>query len=436
MTPKVDRRRLATPGIKSNASISAADRQRSRTWRNRVLVAAIVSMLGTLIALGWRSSESLAAPVARGTPAAVMADIAPATSRPTLAPRQGTATPGPGGAPAQVSAKAPTDEAIPSPLVAEPGVIDLGLMPPNTTREGSAIVRNPTNEIIKIRDVRSSCKCTTTEPHLNHVLPPGATMPVNVVFEGNDVIGEKNQRLFVSAEGYAPLVIPVKAEIVLPIRVTPGWVKFFTEEEQLPTGLITLEALDGRPFQVLSSGGRTPVFTDDFKAGDAPRTKYQLRYDVAEYVTPDPVDSRMPWWWVIETDHPGAPLLDVRVRSMQTAVAHRKEFWPPGTKEHPRRWTIDPNLRSVVGVFESGRSKEFLIKVENANGVELVNVKPVTTDLIADAAIVGTVEADGEKFYKVRVTPKAGVRGVFQGLILFTASDDLHLGQWVIGTVR
>ncbi|MCI0632266.1 MAG: DUF1573 domain-containing protein [Phycisphaerales bacterium] len=432
MTPKVDRRRVATPDIKSNASITAVDCRRSRSWRNRILVAAIVSTLGVLIALGWRHSEALTAPAAIGVPTALTADASSAPSRPTLAPRPAT----PDRAPAQVTEKAPADEALPSPLVAEPDVIDLGLMPPNTTREGSAIVRNPTNETIKIRDVRSSCKCTTTEPYLNHVLPPGATIPVKVVFEGNDVIGQKNQRLFVSAEGYAPLVIPVKAEIVLPIRVTPGWVKFYSEEGQLPTGIITLEALDGRPFQVLSSGGRAPVFADDYKAGDPPRAKYQLRYDVAEYVTPNPADSRMPWWWVVETDHPGAPLLDVRVRSMQTAVAHRKEFWPPGTKEHPRRWTIEPNLRNVVGVFEPGRSKELLVKLEKADGIELISVKPVTTDLIADAAIVGTVEADGEKFYKVRVTPKEDVRGVFQGLILFTASDNLQLGQWVIGTVR
>jgi Protein of unknown function (DUF1573) len=344
-----------------------------------------------------------------------------------------------GAAPASApqAAEPVEEEGPPPPLVAAPAAIDFGRLPPGSVRETTLQVSNPTAEPLKVRQVRSTCNCTTVEPaFIDHVLRPGESIEMKVTIELDAMLGPKTMTVYVIVEDWdRPLEIPVTVEAVLAIRTVPAVIKFqFLEDEvPQPSGVLVVESLDGTPFTILSSGGTAPRYTDGFTAGDAPRTTYQVRYDLSPWVAADPSQSAMPWWWVIETDHPAAPLVDVRIRGAQTAVANRDEF----VTSAKRPWGLAPDLRSVVGVVKAGAPVEFVVTTKLRGGMELASVQTLTPGILTQPAIVKSRDlGDGEIAYTVRVTPAARLKGVFLGLLLFKGTDNHQLGRWVIGTVR
>ena len=134
----------------------------------------------------------------------------------------------------------------------------------------------------------------------------------------------------------------------------------------------------------------------------------------------------MPRWWVIETDHPEAPIVDLRVRHLCTL--------PP--RPQGRRWILSQQ-RTVLDAVTPGESREFTVFLKWAAGE-----KP--NDTIRDvrsespqftASLMGT-ERDGDRITcRVRVTLRPDHRGLIYGDVRFTAFQGHTAPFTVIGRV-
>jgi hypothetical protein len=174
------------------------------------------------------------------------------------------------------------------------------------------------------------------------------------------------------------------------------------------SGEIALESRDGRPFRVLAAHGRPPQFVDFDPATDTPRARYTLRWDI----TAEHNAGTVPWFWVFETDHPEAPLVDVRVQHDSTRPDGIREPWVP------------KDQRLLLDHLRHGESVEAEAKLEySANRrPEPASVRISGENSQFWAELISAVP-DGQFLkLKLRVTPKPGARGLLYGTIQVTAS--------------
>ena len=173
-----------------------------------------------------------------------------------------------------------------------------------------------------------------------------------------------------------------------------------------PYGVIKVRSVDGRPFRILSAHGRTPIYACAHDpTRDEPRSEYMMVWNLESW---DPVDCLdadgvpMPLWWVIETDHPGAPLVDLRVRH------------DPCTRldgpNSVRRWYLSRN-HVVLGRVAAGEAAEFDVFMKwlpNAVVNDVIDRVSDADDRF-DAELV-RVDREGDEItavIRVRVAPDA-----------------------------
>ena len=135
----------------------------------------------------------------------------------------------------------------------------------------------------------------------------------------------------------------------------------------------------------------------------------------------------MPKWLLIETDHPGAPLLMPRVRHQCTKLRHQ----------------VDPNFRpqinfdgwiSNAGFIPAGGSGEFNVGVKKPGGMLIDAVVSTSPDFKAE--LIGQ-NADDENrlLVKARITPLTNKTGVFEIPVQFISGRRAE-SLLLVGTVR
>jgi hypothetical protein len=353
-----------------------------------------------------------------------------ASSQPPAATATAATAPAPVTAPAGSSASN-------APLAASPSPLDIGVVPPGGAWSGTLKVSNTSDRAVTISEVKTNCSCTTVDPNRGRVIQPGQAVDISVNFRAKLSPSSRTQKIWVALgpNDGPPLEVTLLAEIAMQVQATPSSLKAYLDEktgiEPAPFGTVVVRSADARPFQVLSSNGTAPVFADGYKLGDPPRSSYTLEWDLRPYISPDCVGTTMPWWWVIETDHPDCPLIDLRVMHDCTRNTTNPLFPPPvqGTR-------MLPDLRANAGAVRTGESGEFIMSVGKLRGFNLVKVESLTPELISDATIIGASEDGGDRFYTCRFTPAPGHRGLLMGLVKFTADDGWTAPMFVIAVVR
>ena len=139
---------------------------------------------------------------------------------------------------------------------------------------------------------------------------------------------------------------------------------------------------------------------------DAPRNRYTLRWDLTSYTT-----QTMPWWWVVETDRPDAPLVDVRVMHDSTKI----------DRSRTSRW-IRGDLRILAGVLRPGQTYDIRPKLKyNPRGrpdpggpqvqaltpgirVELISYEPVGSDMLCTIRVTVLRREPGLLYEKINIT--------------------------------
>ncbi|MFM1881622.1 MAG: hypothetical protein RJA05_31 [Planctomycetota bacterium] len=248
------------------------------------------------------------------------------------APRTESSQPLPAAADAAVQAPASTatDTPATAPPAAAPATgasiavdrstVDLGFITPRSTIEHTFRLTNTGGVPLKVMAVKPSCTCTTTINLDGTVIAPGATLDVPASMRAPASTGQKQVVVNVVLQGIPNVVeLRMVGEIAFPVRATTsvqGKDVPYVDADSDPSrvrGTVKLKSTDGKPFLVRAVQGQPPVIEAFDPAKDAPRAEYTVAYDLTQL-------PRVPPYLVIETDHPGARLIDLRVRHATTHI--------------------------------------------------------------------------------------------------------------------
>jgi len=354
----------------------------------KALTAGLVLFAGTAV---WAQDAQPAQPAEQ--PAAT-----PAPAQPVRPFSEPAAAPG-----MQIKREAP-------PLKAEPNIIDLKYVQPGTKTDGVTTLTNTGTEAVTISKVTTSCHCTIPTDLSGKVLQPGETVELGATLEAGKYPGAQQRQVRVFAEGYAvPMQVYVVAQVSYGVAANPVFVDAF----QKKAGEIVFESVDGKPFKIICLDGRAPTAAD-FKefdpAKDEPRNRYVYVYDLTQ--TPD--DQLKPWF-VVATDHPTAPLIDLRVIN-PTLI-------PKMTGAEPWRMTDD---RVLLGAIKQGERVEFTATLTRNNQYNDDKLPTISVDdpNVEVELVSAVLEGDSNMVCKVALTAKSsGENCLIRPRVTFTWLD-------------
>ena len=272
--------------------------------------------------------------------------------------------------------------------------------------------------------MRPSCTCTTLEDHSGKVIPPGGSLPIDASLESTPYPGKSKVEIRFLFAGYDDVVaLPITAVVSWAVRAEPAY--FSATAEGAWMGTVQVTSIDGRPFSVISAGDREPRFVDGFDPGlDTPRTTYTLGWDLREFdneLCTNAVGERMPMWWVVETDHPDAPLVDVRVRHHPCCLLDMPT-------RGGRQWFLADN-RKVLGTLQPNAPVEFETRLkwlrDRAPNDTIRAVESLSDQF--DVELLEVRQDDDSTIHvRVRLTPSGDVRGLLYGNMRFYGFTNGH----------
>ncbi len=241
-------------------------------------------------------------------------------------------------------ARPPPASAVP-PIAFEPPVLDLGLLGVGEAGTGTVKIRNVGDRPLTIARTVASCACTYARDLAGTVLRPGEVVDLTATLTPKPGLGIKREKITVFVHGFSQFsVLDIRAEVSLPVRALPPFLEAYKVGMR---GQVVVKSMDQRPFRILRADGKPPVFVDFNATQDEPRNQYTLRWDLTGYTR-----QTIRRWWVVETDHPRAPLVDLQVRHDWT----RKSTSTP-------RWVLG-DRRILAGVLARGESYELKTKLQ------------------------------------------------------------------------
>lgn len=289
----------------------------------------------------------------------------------------------------------------------EPEVVNAGYLRPGQKVYREVELTNTGTEPIQFARVSSTCTCVQGEL-LDDLTGPGESAKLRIMIEGRD-IGPINQVLTVWFIGARqPLRINVTAEVTQPIKAEPFFINMAVPPQNgdgpgIPTkGEIVLKSVDERPFRVVSAGGKKPVLG----AGDenTPALKHTVTWDFTGVP-----DNEIQPWWLIETDHPDARLIEIR-------VLHPKIIEELVKNQGP--WTLAPD-RIIVPDLAPSTSEEHTVRLLKTKGQEIESVTidspMLKAELIDQSAMAGGIEAT------IRITAMPDASGLIRSKLTVKA---------------
>lgn len=264
----------------------------------------------------------------------------------------------PGQQAARPAAPQQAQQQQPSPIKIVPPVVDLGAVLPGSTNPGKFTLVNTGKDPVVVRDAVPNCKCTAISDVKGKTIAPGGTLELTAALTAGQTPGEKEATVFLTFDPVAPAREPIppaaakiKGDVRLAVNATPPYIDAL---KGVSKGTVKLRSADGKPFGVLRSGGRDPVYIGFDPAKDAPRAEYELAWDFA-----GTAPTGMPLWWFVFTDRPECPVIPLRVRHENTGTKH-------DMARFQRFWIIKEAL-VLGGNFMVGKPGELELVLEHYN---------------------------------------------------------------------
>ncbi len=279
----------------------------------------------------------------------------------------------------------------------EPEVVDVGHVTPSSSTDRIVLLRNMTDKPIQFARVSTTCTCVTGEL-LDDIVAPGEAARLKVTVHAKDFPGPIDRYLSVWFMGASqPIQVPVKADVSLAINAEPFFLNLAAPVDGvIPTkGVVTLTAVDGKPFRVRSAGGVSPILDPD--DANAPAVMHRVYWDFTDV----PDDAITPWW-IIETDHPSAPIVDLRV--IHPALI-RKMVAAQGP------WVIAPDRMLLPNIPAAGSmERTFRLVGFKANKIDSISVD---SPLLKIEVLEQTKTSSGLEV-KTRITASASAKGMIR----------------------
>jgi len=275
----------------------------------------------------------------------------------------------------------------------EPTVADLGYIEPSGVKEMEIQLHNVGQEPVEFLRVTSTCSCAVGRL-MRGLTPPGESAALMVRVEARPFVGPIEQTLNVwYSDARRPLQVPVKAETTRAVRVEPFYLNLITDQK----GEILLESIDDQPFRVTSVNGQTPdPHTHGNRLSELAK-KHVLAYDLSNVSA-----EELHPWFLIETDHPDAPILDLRV--VHPAVISQGDGGRGA-------FTPSPD-RLVLGRVQPDQSAETTITLVNLDEGALSSVESAD-DRLSIEVIEEKSTGDGVEV-RLRITPSAQAKGLIR----------------------
>jgi hypothetical protein len=273
------------------------------------------------------------------------------------------------------------------PLRAEPVVLDVGFMLPKVGGKGTFTLTNTSDAPITIAAVTPSCKCTATSKLAGTVVAPGKSVTLDAELEGVSVPQIHRAAIRVAVDGYSqPLELQIRGETARAVRTVPALIN--AVEGKPRQGRYVVESLDGKPFRICAISGRVPDYIG-FTPGDAPKSKYLVKYDLDTWV------PSFPTCLVVETDHPECPVFDVWIR-------HETTIPVPGFRMK--------EYRINAGRIDVGGSAELVVEMDDS-GEEILAAESMSPSLRVD--LVSQAVVDLTRRLTLRIMPTGPRTGFF-----------------------
>ncbi len=295
----------------------------------------------------------------------------------------------------------------------EPGGLDYGMIPPNSTHEFTTVLRNLSSRPIELVVAKPDCSCTAPQDVAGTIVPAGGSIPFHATFNAPITPGPKTARLrlfFNDAGRQLHALIQLDGMITMPVRADPPYVG---AQKGVTTGRTRIESVDGRPFRIISTDGEPPVYVDGFDPrSDDPRNKYDVQWTIPPRAIGNCQGMRL--WWAIETDHPDCPILPMRVRHECS-----------GSRSDPdrkRRGWYSKEKIAQLGALRAGVPIEVDVDIVNKKNVRIYAAQSRSS--AADAELVSTKRKDDDiTTCRVRFTPHRGFEGMLYAMVLFRSDS-------------
>lgn len=292
--------------------------------------------------------------------------------------------------------------------------VDLGRIRPGGAKTANFEIFNAARVPVTITRVTSTCSCTAAVVDGQMTVEPGQTGQVSVTISNRSNPGPMNERVTVwyrdpNTQRERNFNVAVKAEIAHAVSASPFFVDLLTKPER--TGVIRLESGDGRPFCVLTVAGKpAELVTEELAADQDPagaRPMQIVRYNF-EGVTDDEVGLFM----IIETDHPEAEMIDLRVVS--------NLLLREGMRDQNVPWQTDPQ-RVLLGRMTPGDSATHRLQLYHVKDGDQPTFE-VPSGVVSVEVVSETPNEKGRE-YELRFTVNDGAEGLVTDTMVITVGE-------------
>ena len=297
---------------------------------------------------------------------------------------------------------------------------NFGVVPPGAKLKHTFMLVNTTDQPVVVRKIVPTCQCTTANDVEGKIIPAKGSLPMPVTLQVPNTTGIKKAAVnMILSTGVGPRLTLI-AESAYAVQTIPPYINAFDQPQKM-TGAVVLKSVDGKPFRVLSVAQSKPEFLNDAGEGDIPRSQHVIRYDLTRFKC-----ASMPKWLLIETDHPDAPLVEMRVRHTCTKLKHQMQ---PGT--------ITLNFDGWIanaGAIPVGGTGQFTVEIKDFPGQRIDTVVSLSPDFKTD--LIEQRPGEGGRLQvKVAIKPLSKKTGVFSVPVQFV-SGSRGEAITVVGTVR
>ncbi len=306
-------------------------------------------------------------------------------------------------------------ERTPDPAAAEravevsldPPSYAFGFLRPEEIRTRTVTLTNLDADPIRLKGTWRGCSCTTLDL-TPQVLQPGQSIEVPATLTAGLTPTTKTSSVKLEVAGRPPIALPVEGEIIRGVRARPRDIDTYRyrgpEGNYIPRGRIVLDAPEGPDFKVLSVNGE-PV-------DSTVTSQHVIPWDVSEWDATTGLNSDgapIAEFWLVETDHPETPVLEIPVRHRTNRPTPRGD----------RPWFFIEQ-RVNVGGIPVGGSGEFTLPIKWTGGKvgrddTILGVTSGSDHFRAD--LISDVPKGRESLATILITPLPGTEGPFQGTI-------------------
>ena len=290
----------------------------------------------------------------------------------------------------------------PTTVLADPPLINLGFIEPRSTITRTFRLSNISKAPITIETVTPSCTCTTLDA-AGKIIPAFGSLEVPVTMKVAASTGVKSASVtFTFSDRSTPTVLNMSGGTRVP------FINLF-DDPQRPkdiapppmAGTLKVMSIDQRPFRILSVMNQPPAFAGFDPAKDSPATSYDLVYDFSKVPC-----ERMPPYLIIETDHPLAPVIDMRIRHACTKIMPQLPF---------------AEYRANLGAVTTGSPQPFEFELKKSQGWKVIST--TSKDPQFTVKVIDQRSDSDHAMISMMITVDPSAHGIVLAPVTMTATD-------------